>query len=272
MRSYTTKLTVAALAAATALSLAACGPDNNDPAATGGATGAAPVQTSGAPGATAGGAGTAGTTGGSTAAPTGGATAGATGGAATGGAATGGAATGGAATGGAATGGADATGGGSGGGQGVPQAPTAVKFGQPASVDFSDKDFKAAAKLEINVTGIAPGSIKDLQDAKASTVGLDGRSLFYVSWTMKNLGDSKLTFAAPNSLFRLYSADGKSATPAGSAGTPVAKCNTPSFSGATKGVEFKGCDIYSFPAGVTPAAVGYGDPNDISKIQASWAK
>ncbi|MFJ6616045.1 hypothetical protein ACIQOW_00465 [Kitasatospora sp. NPDC091335] len=37
-RSYTTKLTVAALAAATALSLAACGPENTDtPAGTGAA-------------------------------------------------------------------------------------------------------------------------------------------------------------------------------------------------------------------------------------------
>ncbi|MFJ9457583.1 hypothetical protein ACIRST_21160 [Kitasatospora sp. NPDC101447] len=267
MRSYTTKLTVAALAAATALSLAACGPDNADPAApSGGSTGAAPAPTSGAPGATGGaatgGAATGGATGGSTAAPTGGAA----------GAATGGAATGGAATGGAATGGADATGGGAGGGQGLPQAPTAVKFGQPATVDFADKDFKAAAKLEINVTGIVPGSIKDFQDAKASTVGLEGRSIFYVSWTMKNLGDSKLTFAAPNSKFRLYATDGKPANFANSAGTPIAKCSTPSFSGATKGVEFKGCDIFSFPAGATPALVGYGDATDINKIQASWAK
>ncbi|MFI8459412.1 hypothetical protein [Kitasatospora sp. NPDC085464] len=268
MRSYTTKLTVAALAAATALSLAACGPDNADPAApSGGSTGAAPAPTSGAPGATGGaatgGAATGGATGGSTAAPTGGAAGAATGGAATGGAATGGA------TGGAAT--AGAAGGGAGAGK-LPQAGTTVKFGQPATVDFADKTFNAAAKLEINVTGVAPGSIKDLQDSKATTAGLDGRSLFYVSWTMKNLTDAKLTFAAPNSKFRVYDASGASATPVLTSGTPVAKCNTPSFSGATKDVEFKGCDIISLPAGANPAMVGYGDSTDISKIQAAWTK
>ncbi|MFJ9605301.1 hypothetical protein ACIRS1_02960 [Kitasatospora sp. NPDC101176] len=271
MRTYTTKLTVAALAAATALSLAACGPDNADtPAGTGGATGAAPAQTGAATGGAAtggaatGGAATGGAAGGSTAAPTG-----ATGGAATGGAATAGA-TGGAATAGG-TGGA-ATGGGAGGGK-LPQAGTAVKFGQPATVDFADKTFNAAAKLEITVTGVTPGSLKDFQDAKAPTTGLDGRAIYYVSWTMKNLGDSKLTFAAPNSKFKVYDASGGTASFANPTGsTPVAKCTTPSFSGATKGVEFKGCDIVSFPAGGVPAMVGYGDSTDITKVQAAWTK
>ncbi|MEU6972639.1 hypothetical protein AB0A71_33965 [Kitasatospora aureofaciens] len=257
MRSYTTKLTVAALAAATALSLAACGPDNSDPAGTGGATGAAPAQT----GATTGGA-----AGGSTAAPSGAAT----GGAATGGAATGGTATGGAATGGAGT--AGTSGGGAGGGK-LPQAGTSVKFGQPASIDFTDKTSNAAAKLQWTVTGIQPGSIKDFQDAKANTAGLDGRALFYVSWTMTNLSDTKLTFSDPAAKLKVYDASGNigmGADPVGS--TPVAKCNTPSWAGATKGVAFKGCSIVSFQAGVTPVMVGFGDASDITKVQAAWTK
>ncbi|MFI9160419.1 hypothetical protein [Kitasatospora aureofaciens] len=257
MRSYTTKLTVAALAAATALSLAACGPDNSDPAGTGGATGAAPAQT---------GAATGGAAGGSTAAPSGAAT----GGAATGGAATGGTATGGAATGGAGT--AGTSGGGAGGGK-LPQAGTSVKFGQPASIDFTDKTSNAAAKLQWTVTGIQPGSIKDFQDAKANTAGLDGRALFYVSWTMTNLSDTKLTFSDPAAKLKVYDASGNigmGADPVGS--TPVAKCNTPSWAGATKGVAFKGCSIVSFQAGVTPVMVGFGDASDITKVQAAWTK
>ncbi|MFI9324631.1 hypothetical protein ACIGXI_33280 [Kitasatospora aureofaciens] len=257
MRSYTTKLTVAALAAATALSLAACGPDNSDPAGTGGATGAAPAQT---------GAATGGAAGGSTAAPSGAAT----GGAATGGAATGGTATGGAATGGAGT--AGTSGGGAGGGK-LPQAGTSVKFGQPASIDFTDKMSNAAAKLQWTVTGIQPGSIKDFQDAKANTAGLDGRALFYVSWTMTNLSDTKLTFSDPAAKLKVYDASGNigmGADPVGS--TPVAKCNTPSWAGATKGVAFKGCSIVSFQAGVTPVMVGFGDASDITKVQAAWTK
>ncbi|MFG2843468.1 hypothetical protein ACGF12_09860 [Kitasatospora sp. NPDC048296] len=271
MRSYTTKLTVAALAAATALSLAACGPDNSDPAATGGATGAAPAQTGAATGAASGGA-----AGGSTAAPSGAATGGAaSGGAASGGAAAGGAAAGGAANGGAATGGAGtagASGGGAGGGK-LPQAGTSVKFGQPASIDFNDKTSNTAAKLQWTVTGIEPGSLKDFQDAKANTAGLDGRALFYVSWTMTNLGDTKLTFSDPSSKLKVYDAAGNTAmfaNPVGS--TPIAKCNTPSWSGATKGVAFKGCDIVSFPAGTTPVMIGYGDSTDITKVQAAWTK
>ncbi|MFF9640521.1 hypothetical protein [Kitasatospora aureofaciens] len=257
MRSYTAKLTVAALAAATALSLAACGPDNSDPAGTGGATGAAPAQT---------GAATGGAAGGSTAAPSGAAT----GGAATGGAGTGGAATGGAATGGAGT--AGTSGGGAGGGK-LPQAGTSVKFGQPASIDFTDKTSNAAAKLQWTVTGIQPGSIKDFQDAKANTAGLDGRALFYVSWTMTNLSDTKLTFSDPAAKLKVYDASGNTgmgADPVGS--TPVAKCNTPSWAGATKGVAFKGCSIVSFQAGANPVMVGFGDASDITKVQAAWTK
>ncbi len=147
-----------------------------------------------------------------------------------------------------------------------------MKFGQPATVDFADKTFNAAAKLEITVTGVVPGSIKDLQDAKAPTAGLDGRALFYVSWTMKNMSDTKLTFAAPDSKFKAYDASGNLGMFAGSAANPVAKCNTPSFSGATKGVEFKGCDIVSFQAGATPVMIGYGDSTDITKVQAAWTK
>lgn len=253
MRSYTTKLTVAALAAATALSLAACGPDNADTnAASGGATGSTAAPT---------GAATGGGAAGGSATPTG---------AAAGGAATGGAATGGAAAGGAGT--AGATGGAAAGGS-LPKAGTSVKFGQPAPIDFNDKTSNTAAKLQWTVTGIEPGSIKDFQDAKANTAGLDGRALFYVSWTMTNLGDTKLTFSDPSSKLKVYDAAGNTAmfaNPVGS--TPIAKCNTPSWSGATKGVAFKGCDIVSFPAGTTPVMVGYGDSTDITKVQAAWTK
>ncbi|MFI9364528.1 hypothetical protein ACIG5E_26270 [Kitasatospora sp. NPDC053057] len=260
MRSYTTKLTVAAMAAATALSLAACGPDNSDPAGTGGATGAAPAQT---------GAATGGAAGGSTAAPSGAATGAATGGAATGGAGTGGAATGGAAG----TAGASGASGGDAGGGKLPQAGTSVKFGQPASIDFTDKTSNAAAKLQWTVTGIQPGSLKDFQDAKANTAGLEGRALFYVSWTMTNMSDTKLTFSDPAAKLKVYDASGNiamGADPVGS--TPIAKCNTPSWAGATKGVAFKGCSIVSFQAGITPVMVGFGDASDITKVQAAWTK
>ncbi|MBV6703361.1 hypothetical protein KV557_40860, partial [Kitasatospora aureofaciens] len=180
-----------------------------------------------------------------------------------------GAAAGGAATGGAAAGGAGAAG----GGAGLPQAGTSVKFGQPAAVDFNDKTSNIAAKLQFTVSAVAPGSLKDFQDAKANTAGLDGRALFYVSWTMTNLGDTKLTFSAPDSKLKVYDANGNTgsfANPVGS--TPIAKCTTPSFSGATKGVAFKGCDIVSFPAGSTPVMIGYGDSTDITKVQAAWTK
>ncbi|MGW2376895.1 hypothetical protein [Kitasatospora sp. NPDC001683] len=266
MRSYTTKLTVAALAAATAFSLAACGPDNSDPAGTGGATGAAPAQT---------GAATGGAAGGSTAAPSGAATDGAaSGGAATGGAATGGAATGGAATGGAATGGAGtagAAGGGAGGGGKIPQAPTAVKVGQSATVDFADKTSNVAAKLQITVTGIEVGSLQDLTAAKVPTAGLEGRTPVYVSYTIKNLGESSLSFTAPNSKFVIFDSTGKTGLPTMSAATPMPKCTAAKFQGVTKGSETKGCDIFTI-AGGTPAAVGYTDLTDLLKLQASWAK
>ncbi|MGW3043078.1 hypothetical protein ACWC9T_24205 [Kitasatospora sp. NPDC001159] len=264
MRSYTTKLTVAALAAATALSLAACGPDNADPAATGGATGAAPAQT----GAATGGAATGGAAGGSTAAPSGGA---ATGGATTGGAATGGAATGGAATGGAATGGAADGGAATGGAGKIPQAGTTVKVGQSATVDFADKTSNVAAKLQITVTGIEVGSLQDLTAAKVPTTGLDGRTPVYVSYTIKNLGESSLSFTAPNSKFVIFDSSGNKGLPTLSAANPMPKCTGAKFQGVAKGAETKGCDIFTI-AGNTPAAVGYTDLNDLLKLQASWAK
>ncbi|MFE6053450.1 hypothetical protein ACFQ6N_22070, partial [Kitasatospora sp. NPDC056446] len=182
-------------------------------------------------------------------------------------------ATGGAGTAGAGTAGAaGAAGGGAGGGK-LPQAGTSVKFGQPATVTYVDKTSNTDAKLEFTVTGVAPGSLKDFQDAKANTAGLDGRTLFYVSWSLKNLGDTKLSFTAPDSKLKVYDAAGGTASFANPVGsTPIAKCTTPSFSGATKGVEFKGCDIVSFPAGGSPAMVGYGDSVDITKVQAAWTK
>ncbi|MFD8702459.1 hypothetical protein ACFV1W_07540 [Kitasatospora sp. NPDC059648] len=255
MRSYTTKLTVAALAAATALSLAACGPDNSDPAGTGGATGAAPAQT---------GAATGGAASGSTAAPSG---------AATGGAASGGSATGGAgATGGAATGGAGGSGsGGAAGGGKVPQAATAVKVGQPATVDFADKSANVSTKLQITVTGIEVGSLQDLTAAKVPTTGLDGRTPVYVSYTVKNLGDASLSFTAPDSKFVLFDAAGNKGLPVLNATNPLPKCTGAKFQGVAKGAETKGCDIISI-TGTTPVAVGYTDLNDLLKLQASWAK
>ncbi|MFF2149355.1 hypothetical protein [Kitasatospora sp. NPDC058190] len=271
MRSYTTKLTVAALAAATALSLAACGPDNPDPAATGGATGAAPAQTGAATGAASGGA-AGGAAGGSTAAPSGAATGGgAAGGAANGGAATGGAATGGAADGGAATGGAGTAGAAGGGAGKIPQAGTTVKVGQSATVDFADKTSNVAAKLQITVTGIEVGSLQDLTAAKVPTAGLDGRTPVYVSYTIKNLGESSLSFTAPNSKFVVFDSSGGKGLPTLSAATPMPKCTGAKFQGIAKGAETKGCDIFTI-AGNTPAAVGYTDLNDLLKLQASWAK
>ncbi|MER7669804.1 hypothetical protein ABTY61_15225 [Kitasatospora sp. NPDC096128] len=254
MRSYTTKLTVAALAAATALSLAACGPDNSDPAGTGGATGAAPAQTGAA-------------TGGSAAAPSGAATGGAT----AGGAATGGAATGGAATGGAGTAGASAGGAGGAGGGKVPQAATAVKVGQPATVDFADKTSKVATKLQITVTGIEVGSLQDLTAAKVSTTGLEGKTPVYVSYTIKNLGDASLSFTAPDSKFVVFDTNGDKGLNVMNATTPLPKCTGAKFQGVTKGAEAKGCTIIA-TTGTTPAAVGYTDLADLLKLQASWTK
>ncbi|MFE4392526.1 MULTISPECIES: hypothetical protein [Streptomycetaceae] len=244
MRSYTTKLTVAALAAATALSLAACGPDNPDtPAGTGGATGAAPAQTgapqTGAtPGATAGGA-----AGGSAAAPSG---------------AAGG------------TGTAGAAGGGAGAGA-VPAAATSVKVGQSATVDFADKTSKVATKLEVTVTGVEAGSAQDFTAAKISIVGLEGRTPMYVSYTIKNLGDASLSFTAPDSKLVLFDTTGKKGVNVLTAATPLPKCTGAKFQGVAKGAEVKGCTIISTP-GNTPAAVGYTDLADPLKLQASWTK
>ncbi|MFJ7911498.1 hypothetical protein [Kitasatospora sp. NPDC096204] len=258
MRSYTTKLTVAALAAATALSLAACGPDNADtPAGTGGATGAAPAQTGAAPGAT-----TAGAAGGSTAAPS----AAATGGATAGGAAAGGAATaGGAGTAGTADGGAGA------GAGAIPVAASSVKIGQPATVDFADKTSKVATKLEITVTGVEVGSLQDFTAAKINLVGLEGRTPMYVSYTIKNLGDASLSFTAPDSKFVLFDTTGKKGVNAMTAATPLPKCTSAKFQGVAKGTEVKGCTIIT-TTGNTPAAVGYTDLTDLLKLQASWTK
>lgn len=239
MRSYTTKLTVAALAAATALSLAACGPDNPDtPAGTGGATGAAPAQTGATPGATAGGA-----AGGSASAPSG-------------------------AAGGAGT--AGAAGGGAGAGA-VPAAATSVKVGQSATVDFADKTSKVATKLEITVTGVEAGSAQDFTAAKISIVGLEGRTPMYVSYTIKNLGDASLSFTAPDSKLVLFDTTGKKGVNVLTAATPLPKCTGAKFQGVAKGAEVKGCTIISTP-GNTPAAVGYTDLADPLKLQASWTK
>ncbi|MFF4378603.1 hypothetical protein [Kitasatospora sp. NPDC001547] len=256
MRSYTTKLTVAALAAATALSLAACGPENADtPAGTGGATGAAPAQTGATPGATAGGAAAGGAAGGSTAAPSGAASGGATPGGAAGGAGT-----------------AGAAGGGAGAGAGaVPAAATSVKIGQSATVDFADKTAKVATKLEITVTGVEVGSIQELTAAKVNTVGLDGRTPVYVSYTIKNVGDASLSFTAPDSKFVLFDSSGKKGLNVMSAANPLPKCTSAKVQGVTKGAEAKGCTIISI-AGNTPAAVGYTDLADPLKLQASWTK
>ncbi|MFF2612061.1 hypothetical protein [Kitasatospora sp. NPDC058046] len=249
MRSYTTKLTVAALAAATALSLAACGPDNPDtPAGTGGATGAAPAQTgapqTGAtPGATAGGA-----AGGSAAAPSGAAPSGAAGGAGT----------------------AGAAGGGAGAGA-VPAAATSVKVGQSATVDFADKTSKVATKLEVTITGVEAGSAQDFTAAKISIVGLEGRTPMYVSYTIKNLGDASLSFTAPDSKLVLFDTTGKKGVNVLTAATPLPKCTGAKFQGVAKGAEVKGCTIISTP-GNTPAAVGYTDLADPLKLQASWTK
>ncbi|MFF4919447.1 hypothetical protein ACFY4B_02565 [Kitasatospora sp. NPDC001261] len=246
MRSYTTKLTVAALAAATALSLAACGPDNPDtPAGTGGATGAAPAQTgapqTGAtPGATAGGA-----AGGSAAAPSGAAPSGAAGGAGT-------------------------AGGGAGAGA-VPAAATSVKVGQSATVDFADKTSKVATKLEVTITGVEAGSAQDFTAAKISIVGLEGRTPMYVSYTIKNLGDASLSFTAPDSKLVLFDTTGKKGVNVLTAATPLPKCTGAKFQGVAKGAEVKGCTIISTP-GNTPAAVGYTDLADPLKLQASWTK
>ncbi|MDH6705553.1 hypothetical protein P3T27_002263 [Kitasatospora sp. MAA19] len=244
MRSYTTKLTVAALAAATALSLAACGPDSTDtPAGAGGATGAAPAPTTAASGAATGGSATGGAaTGGSPAAPT-------------------------SAAPGAGT--AGATGGGAGGA--VPAAATAVKVGRPATVDFADKTSKVATKLEITVTGVEAGSLQELTAAKVPTTGLEGRTPMYVSYTIKNLGDASLSFTAPDSKFVVFDNTGQKGLNVMNAANPLPKCTGAKFQGVTKGVEAKGCIIIA-TTGTAPVAVGYTDLTDLLKLQASWTK
>ncbi|MBD0693875.1 hypothetical protein, partial [Streptomyces sp. CBMA123] len=171
-------------------------------------------------------------------------------------------------TGGAGT--AGAAGGGAGGGK-VPQAATAVKVGQPATVDFADKSSNVSTKLQITVTGIEVGSLQDLTAAKVPTTGLDGRTPVYVSYTVKNLGDASLSFTAPDSKFVLFDGAGNKGLPVLNATNPLPKCTGAKFQGVTKGAEAKGCDIISI-AGTTPVAVGYTDLNDLLKLQASWAK
>lgn len=264
MRSYAMKLTVAGMAAAVSLTLTSCGPDNSDVSgdAAAGAAGTTAATAGAAGGAATGGA----AAGGATAAPTGAAA----GGAAVGGAATGGAtaAPTGAAAGGAGAGGAAA--GGSGGGK-APTAATAVKVGQPATVDFADKQAKVATKLQVTVTGYETGSVDDLKAAGDTTAGLEGRTLIYVSYTMKNIGDASLSFTAPDSKFAVYDQNGQKGWPAGNAAKPVPKCTGAKFHGFAKGNEVKGCAIVSL-TGNTVSSVGYSDLNDLLKLQASWSK
>ncbi|MEV7187887.1 hypothetical protein [Kitasatospora sp. NPDC093102] len=249
MSSYTTKLAVAVLAAATALSLTACGSDNaGTPAGTGGTTGAAPAQTGAAPGATAGGAAAGGSADGSTAAPSDAATGGAAGGAGT----------------------ADASGGDT-GAEPVPTAATSVRIGQPATVDFADKTAKATIKLEITVTGVEAGSVQDFTAAKLSVGDLGGHTPMYVSYTIKNLGDASISSTVPDLHFVLFDTTGKKGRNVFSAAAPLPKCTGAKFQGMAKGTEVKGCTIITTP-GKTPAVVGYADMVDRSKLQASWTK
>ncbi|MFI6847422.1 DUF4352 domain-containing protein [Kitasatospora sp. NBC_00085] len=261
MRSNSMKLTVAVLAAATALSLAACGPDNSD-AAGGAAAATTPAGAAAAGGATAGGAATGGAGGTATSPAAAGGAAGAAGGATTAPSAGATGAAGGAAAGGAAAGGA----------AGLPKAATAVKVGQPATVEYIDKTFDMNNKLEITVTGYETGSIEDLKAAGVSTAGLEGRTLVYVSYTIKNLGDKKLSFSAPNSKFLVFDQEGKQGSFAGNSAKPLPKCAAPTFQGAGKGMEVKGCDVVSLPGKAPAALVAYTDNADRTKYQASWSK
>ncbi|GAA2257743.1 MULTISPECIES: hypothetical protein [Kitasatospora] len=245
MRSHTMKLAVAGLAAATALSLSACDP--NDPNGTGGAS-------AGSTGGAAGGRGAPSTSGGATGGAAGGA-AGSAAGTASGGAASGGA------SGGAANGGPG----------GLPHAATTVKYGQPVTVDFADKFAKVSTKLQITVTGVEVGSIQDLTSAGLNTAGLTGRTPMYVSYTMKNVGDASLSFTAPDSEFVVFDSTGHSSEPVLSADKPLPKCTGASFHGFSKGTEVKGCTIIS-TTGKTPAMVGYTEMVDLLKLQAAWTK
>ncbi|MGW6916464.1 hypothetical protein ACWGB8_21955 [Kitasatospora sp. NPDC054939] len=254
MRNHTMKLTVAALAAATALSLTACGPENSDPAGgvAGPGGGTAPAASTPAGGGSAGGAG------GSTASAPAGGTAGSTGGSTAGANGTGGA--------GGATPSASAT-----GGAGAPQAATAVKYGQPATVDFADKNAKVATKLQITVTGVEVGSLAELTAAKVNTVGLDGRTPMYVRYTMQNVGDASLSFTAPDSKLVLFDNTGRKGLNVISAANPLPKCTGAKFQGFGKGSTVTGCVIIA-TTGTAPASVGYTDLTDNLKLQASWAK
>ncbi|MEU6235516.1 hypothetical protein [Kitasatospora sp. NPDC047058] len=265
MRSNSMKLTVAALAAATALSLAACGPDNSDATAGGGAAGATtpPAAATGGAGGAAGAGGTA-----TSPAAAGGAAGAAGGGAAPSAGATAGAAAGGAAAGGAAAGGAS---GGGAAGEGAPQAATAVKIGQKVTVDFADKQAKIATKLEITVTGIEVGSIQDFTAAKIDPTGLSGKTPMYLSYTMKNIGDASLSFTAPDSKFVYWDSTGQKGYGYPNSATPLAKCPPTKFQGFSKGVEVKGCTIIA-SKGNTPGVIGYTDVTDLLKLQASWSK
>ncbi|BAJ27686.1 MULTISPECIES: hypothetical protein [Kitasatospora] len=261
MRTKTMKLTVAAVAAAAALSLVACDPEGGD--ATGDAAGAGGGSTASAP-AAGGGTGGSGGSGGSTAS------------AAAGGKGTG-SAGGSTASTGAGAGTAGTTGGGAAGGTGggkLTQAAHPVKIGQPATVDFTDKQASVTTKLQVTVTGVEIGSIKDFQDAKASTANLDGQTLVYVSYTIKNVGDASLSFTAPDSKFVVADPTGRNGvfqTPVGT--TPIAKCTPAKFQGVKKDMEVKGCTIIGLAgANNTPAQVGYLDLNDRLKLQASWTK
>lgn len=264
MRSYTMKLTVATLAAATALSLTACGPENNDPAGAAGPGGDAPGAIAPATAGATGGGGT-------VTAPPGGATGGKGASAPAGGAAGGASPTGGAGTGGAAAGGAGASGGAAGGAGAAPKAANPVKVGQPATVDFTDKQSQKSAKLEVVVTGYEMGNIKELEAAKISTKGLEGRTLIYLNYTMRNLSDTTLSFTAPDSKFVAFDQNGKNGIFVINAATPLPQCLGAKFQGFSKDVTVKGCNIISLP-GNAVSAIGYTDLADPLKLQASWSK
>jgi len=262
MRTKTMKLTIAVVAAAAAFSLVACEPDGSDSA-----DGAAGQDATAAATATAGGK-AGGSTGGTNS--SGSTTGGSTGGGSTTGGSTTGGSTGGS-TGG--TGGGSTSGGSAGGGK-LKQAAQQVKIGQSATVDYADKQANITTKLEVTVTGVEIGSIKDFQDAKAPSANAEGHTLVYVSYTIKNIGDASLSFTSPNSKFVVADPTGRNGiflSPTGS--TPLAKCPPPKFQGIKKGMEAKGCDVIGL-AGTnnTPAQVGYTDLANPLELQASWTK
>ncbi|MGW4898461.1 hypothetical protein ACWEQL_40430, partial [Kitasatospora sp. NPDC004240] len=164
-----------------------------------------------------------------------------------------------------------AAGGAAGGAGAAPKAANPVKVGQSATVDFTDKQSQKSAKLEVTVTGWEPGSIKDLQAAKISTTGLEGRTLIYLNYEMKNTSDTSLSFTAPDSKFVAYDQNGKNGTFVISAATPLPQCLGAKFQGFSKGVTVKGCNIISLP-GNAVSQVGYTDLADPLKLQASWSK